>query len=184
MRKIFIDCGYNMGDVTSEFRNKLGDSFEYYAFEANPYLYEKYKNKHDFLSLQSKAVWIADGQIPFYVVVVDRNGNDNKYTGASTLIKEKSNWNMSIHQREEEVLVECIDFSKFLSDNFEKTDYIIVKMDIEGAEYEILNKLIEIDTADFMNEIYVEFHDEKVGLSKDKIISDLEKLNIKVHKWH
>jgi hypothetical protein len=36
-------------DSLSDFRNKLGDSFEYYAFEANPYLYEKYKNKHNFL---------------------------------------------------------------------------------------------------------------------------------------
>ena len=184
MRKIFIDCGYNIGDVTSEFRNKLGPSYEYYAFEANPYIYESHKTRHSFVNLQNKAVWIEDGYLPFYVVTVDRYGIENKHTGASTLIKEKSDWNMSINQRQEEIMVECINFSTFLHQTFSQSDFIIVKLDVEGAEYEILDNLIKMNTATYINELYVEFHDDKVGRSKNDIISQLNNLNIKVHLWH
>ena len=51
-----------------------------------------------------------------------------------------------------------IDFSRWLSANFSIRDYIIVKMDIEGAEYEVLEKMIRDGTLQMVNELYVEFH--------------------------
>jgi len=185
MKKIFIDCGYNEGTVTSAFRNSLGSDFEFYAFEANPYLYEMFKNVNPFSKLENKAVWIENTTIPFYVVTVDRHGNRTSRTGASTLMESKAKWNMSVHKEQEIVNVEAIDFSNFIETNFSIDDQIIVKMDVEGAEYQILQKLLETGVINYINDLYVEFHDEKVtGVSKKEIMNRLNETNIRLHLWH
>ena len=114
MKNIFIDCGYNMGDITTQFRNQLGGQYEYYAFEANPDLYEKYKNKHDFINLKNKAVWVENGEIEFYIPTIDRHYNPCPDNGGSTLLKEKAEWNMSVagYKEQKKVIVECFDFSE------------------------------------------------------------------------
>ena len=71
MRNIFIDCGYNVGDVTNSVYQEKGDQYEYFAFEANPYLFEAHKNRHPFCKLEQKAVSIEDCTLPFYVVKID-----------------------------------------------------------------------------------------------------------------
>jgi FkbM family methyltransferase len=185
MKKVFIDCGYNQGQTTSEFRKTLGEEFMFFAFEANPYLYEMYKNKNPFCVLENKAVWKENTTLPFYVVTVDRHGNKTPNTGASTLVKSKSDWNMSIHKEQEVVDVDAFDFSEFIIDNFEKEDLIILKMDIEGAEYEVIQKMIDTGAINYINKMYVEFHDSKVdGFSKDGILEQISKTNVEVNLWH
>ena len=44
------------------------------------------------------------------------------------------------------VQVPTIDFSQFISDNFEITDEVVLKMDIEGAEYAVINKMLNDGT--------------------------------------
>ena len=70
-------------------------------------------------------------------------------------------------------MVKCINFSKWLKENFSEDDYIIVSFDIEGAEYEILESMKADDTLKYMNKFYVEFHGTKLAT-----------LNIKTeHDW-
>jgi len=54
--------------------------------------------------------------------------------------------------------VECIDFSRWVLDNFKEDDHIIVKMDIEGAEFRVLVKMIHDGSINYINELYVEWH--------------------------
>ena len=184
MRNIFIDCGYNVGDVTNSVHQEKGDQYEYFAFEANPYLFEAHKNRHPFCKLEQKAVWIEDCTLPFYVVKIDRYGKENPFTGASTLNKKKSQWNMNIHKEEEEVEAEAINFSNFILNNFKKEDNIVVKMDIEGAEYAILNKMLDDHSIDYINHLIVEFHDEKVQEDSKGIVKRIKEKNIMFTPWH
>jgi FkbM family methyltransferase len=178
-RKIFIDCGYSHGEATNLFLKKLGKEYEYFGFEANPYLYDRFKDKHDFVNLSNNAVWVKNGTVDFYVITNDRSGDWNPYTGASTVMKEKSDWNMNVHTGQRKVTVPSIDFSDFMHKNFKKEDFIVLKMDIEGGEYDVLNKLIADKTLDYVNELYIEFHDAKVGRSSKAIIDYLEAKKIK-----
>lgn len=184
MRNVFIDCGYNLGNVTEDTYKQKGDEYEYFAFEANPYLFEAHKDRHPFCKLKCNAVWIEDCTLPFYVVKIDKYGKENLLTGASTLNKKKSQWNMSIHKEEEEIQVEAINFSNFILDNFKKEDTIVVKMDIEGAEYAILSKMIIDGSINYINELRVEFHDEKTGEKSEDIIKNIKENNIKFVPWH
>ena len=184
MKKIFIDCGYNEGQTTSHFKKILGEEFSFFGFEANPYLYESFKSKNPFCVLENKAVWKENTILPFYVVTVDRNGKKTPNTGASTLIKSKSDWNMKVHKKQETVEVIAFDFSEFILNNFQQEDVIIVKMDIEGAEYDVIQKLIDTGAIHYINKLYVEFHDSKVvGFSKKHIMDQLSKTNVRIRPW-
>jgi FkbM family methyltransferase len=52
--------------------------------------------------------------------------------------------------------VRCFDFSAWL----EQHPNVIVKMDIEGAEYEVLGHMIDEGTDRLVSELIVEWHDE------------------------
>ena len=79
------------------------------------------------------------------------------YTDQSSNILEKSQdwWN----DEYEEYDVEVINFSSFLKKTVTVDDYVIIKMDIEGSEFAVLDKLIQDNSIDFVNDLYVEFHE-------------------------
>jgi len=187
MRKIFIDCGSHDGCSIRKFRDLYDkkEEYEIYSFEPNPHLqkyYDQLYNKH---THYSKGVWVKDGKIDFYV---------SGCTGGSTLIetKYKHNEKKRITRKivcnlilpiEEKINIDCIDLSYWIKNTFSKDDYIILKMDIEGAEYEILYKMIKESTLDYINELLIEFHNHKSGYTQHDdncIISILKEKNIKV----
>ena len=84
---------------------------------------------------------------------MDKYDNPDGKTGASSLNKNKSNWNLSSgHRSVKEVQVEAVDFSKWLENTFQADDYIVLKMDIEGSEYEVLSKMMVDNSIDLVRE--------------------------------
>ena len=64
------------------------------------------------------------------------------------------------------ITAKSFDFSKWIKENFDKEDFIHLKMDIEGAEYQVLRKMVDDDSISFINELDVEFHWEAIQLPK------------------
>ena len=95
-----------------------------------------------------KAVWIEDA-----VIVFGTGRNDFR----STIVNE----NLHFEQDDDGVRyeVEAIDFSKWLSENIKPDDYVVMKMDIEGAEYDVLERMIRDETYKLIDKYYVEFHE-------------------------
>ena len=66
-------------------------------------------------------------------------------------------------------------------------DYIILKLNIEGAEYMILEKMIRDGSIEYINELYCQFHHEKISsLSRryhNKLIKKIKKKNLKFYSW-
>jgi FkbM family methyltransferase len=135
MRKIFIDGGAYNGKTSRDFA-KLNPDFEIFAFEPDPENLKIIKLPPQ-ATLIKKAIWNIDGILPFQSGIGE---------GSNLLFICKSKTNTS---------VETINFVKWLKENFTKEDYIIIKLDIEGAEYCILKDLLESGLAD---ELYVEWH--------------------------
>ncbi len=73
--------------------------------------------------------------------------------------------------------VEAIDFSKWVLSNFEKEDYIILKMDIEGSEYKVLPKMIDDGSIEYINTLIIEWHDWILPQFKDMTRSLSSKIN-------
>ena len=156
MRKVFLDCGANDGRSVEMFRKHFTD-YEIYCFEANP----KIKWNID-VPLIRKAVWIFDGEIKFY------KGSSL----ASSIFKNKTTGNLS----KKPIVIPCLDFSKWILNNFTKQDEIILKLDIEGAEYKVLDKMILDDSISLISKLYIDWHYMKIGLSKeehDRLVSRL-----------
>jgi len=79
--------------------------------------------------------------------------------------------------------VKCFDFSAFIRDNFTKEDYIIVKLDIEGSEYEVMDKLIIDGTIDYINHFYIEWHNVD-NRNPAIYINKIYEKNIKYTQWY
>lgn len=181
-RRIFIDGGGHIGSSVRKFRSEidLNTQYEIFTFEPNPDFANEYSTfqKH---CLMPNAVWIDDGEMDFFL---DREDGDG-----STLIKEKTTreeGGIGQLDKEKPLRVRTIDISSFIKRNFKKNDYIVLKLDIEGAEYKVLNKLLEDGTIHYINKLFIEWHWFKIGLSEavhQDLVTKLEASKIPVTEW-
>jgi hypothetical protein len=59
------------------------------------------------------------------------------------------------------VPVPAIDFSAWLRRTVGPDDHVVVKMDIEGAEYPVLTKLLNDGTINLISVLYIEWHHDR-----------------------
>ena len=180
-RKIFLDVGAWDGISVKLFRKhwKNHEEFEIHSFECNLNLLERLKKEKN-INVYDTAAWVYDGTVDFYMAPPEF---PYSFTLCSSLIKEKTTGNLDIKNP---VKVKCIDFSKWIMDNLSKEDYIILKMDIEGAEWEVLPKMMKDGSMDYIDEFYGEWHVGKVGKTKEDLSvmkENLEKYNLEMRHW-
>jgi len=156
---VFVDCGSNLGQEIDSF---LDEGVIFDSYEPHPYFYKKldlkYKN-HERISLTNKAVWINSLNLEFYFKKPIKEWGDNHVSGGASLLRKTNH-------RGENVSVDCID----IVDVVKKHEKIkILKLDIEGAEYKVLRRLIETGLIDKPEFIFFEDHEAKVINKKDFI---------------
>jgi FkbM family methyltransferase len=202
MKNIYIDCGTHYGQGLHYFMQIYGMNADWdiYTFEANPITYRcfleknqqllKYNNINHF----NKAVYTYDGEIVINQenFIDEPNTDQASSTGQASSIISLDKWNprdgLSREKFESKSVVECIDFSKFIK-QFAGHN-VIAKFDIEGAEYEVLEKLIEENTFSIFNTLYVEFHSgffensNEMKLREQKIKQSFSEKAINLIDWH
>lgn len=152
----YVDLGCYNGDTILQFyqhRNLPApqDDFQIYAFDPNPLfkpIWEKLTKAFPNVNFSNKAAY-TDNKVRKFTI------DTNYLAYGSTLEESKVNWGVG-----EIVEAECFDFSEWVKQF--KDDYLIVKMDIEGAEFPILEKMLKNDTVKYMNQLWVEVHPNKV----------------------
>lgn len=154
MRKIFIDCGANLGAVLADFIRKLPDH-DFYAFEPNGQLLasiheEVDRTGHPHVTVYEQAAWTHDGTANLYL----------GHHESSTLLLGKRVPPVYDQQIDyaHPVPVRCVDFSTWLASEAGAEDHVTVKMDIEGAEYPVLRKMITDGTLNLISVLYIEWH--------------------------
>ena len=167
-----IDCGANVGEFTKRFLEKgfIVDAFEPDPIAINELKKKCKKNKN--LNLFQSAVGLKDNtQKLFRYRKFDEN--DPYSTQGSSLLDYRSGTNKPF------VEIKVIDFTNHI--NKQKKDISLLKMDIEGSEIEILNKIIDLNIHDKIKYIFVETHERfshKLGLETAKLKLRIKKLNI------
>jgi len=160
-----IDCGAYNGDILQQAKkSEKCKGFDFYAIECNPLLINT--DYGDGVVVINKAAWIYDGELNLYV------SSGNPTNRGSSIKKEKSTGSLDCGLK-----VQCFDFSKWLLNNFEGDDKIILKMNIEGAEYEVLEKCIADRSIDLIDELYVRWHWNKIGMEEKRHTDLVGRLN-------
>ena len=202
MRKVFLDCGTNLCQGLKQIsnENEMDESWIIYSFDANPEVYNYLdKTKYTNVNFINEGVWIESCYRFLNQEVLDILKNEwvdgnligeeftkAKVGGATNIMGDDYKWghwidndNRLINSLE----VKCFDFSYYIKDNFNKEDYIVVKLDIEGAEYPVMDKLIEDGTIDYIDSIYVEWHNID-NRDKNYYVNIINEKNIKYTEWH
>ena len=137
--KTFLDAGYYVGRALDYYVPLMDETWKVYAFEPNPNL-ELDASRFPFeVEFIRKAIWIEDGEIEFVI-----GGRDD------------ASYINSLQEGEPQTItVPCIDFSKFVS-GLEGT--IVCSMDAEGAEFPVLQKMLDDGTASKLALLDIEFH--------------------------
>lgn len=186
-RRVLVDCGANTCTVLRSFVEQLPD-FEFFAFEAQPELHgvgravaEEFPGVR--IEFIPKAVWTEDTHVDFYLAT---EWGPN-YRGGSTLVAGHTK-NLSAIDYRQPVRVEAVDFSTWLGRNFLPEDYVIVKMDIEGAEYDVLEKVVADGNLAVIDELIIEFHqhmNDRIPRERhDRLLRTLRRSSCHVEIWH
>lgn len=157
---IAIDCGANVGNI-SEILAKTGVTV--YSFEPNPFAFQKLVEKvknFDQVTCINKGVWDKNTTMKLYSHEM-AEGDEAFWSFGSSIIESKGNVNTS-----RSVEVEIIDLTEFIENLGKPID--LLKIDIEGAECELLEKFIAKELYKKVKITLVETHDSKIPGQKEK----------------
>jgi hypothetical protein len=156
--KSYIDLGAFRGKTLARF-NTARPGYTRYAFECSPAL-AAFDYGPD-VNVVRAAAWTHFGELPFYLSKVKQD-----WVEGSTVFKNKITGNID---SEHPFMVPCMNFSTWLLSNFKDraiapSDYIVVKMNVEGAEYELIPHLINSGAIHLISELHIQWHWNKIGL--------------------
>lgn len=174
--KVYIDGGAYNGD-SLDCRRLFSFKADYIiAFEPNPDMFPTLAHKlHDgeINELHNAIIWTEETILPFSV------DNGNPPLGSSAMPSKKTYDTGTLYE------LHAIDFAEFVSGY--KDDELLVKLDIEGAEFPVLRKLIDTGNIKYIDRLAVEFHPNKVTeyttQDKDNLIAELQTLT-NFEEWH
>jgi len=157
-RKIFIDCGANNGSSVRYFKEKLDpkDEFEIFSFEPNGDFvsnFEKLKEKYEKLTYFQLAVSDYNGEVEFY-----KHSSNSAANTTSATKGQKRNCGSQVPGTVTKEVVKCIDLGAWIVQNFSMSDYIHLKLDVECAEYQIIEKMINDGSLEYVDFLSLEWH--------------------------
>lgn len=123
-------------------------SFDIYSFECDVKFHHSIRKAVDAfpphkITLVPHAAYIREGKMEFSGDMGHLHLQNNSMATASNA---KSR------------VVETIDFSEWLETNVHEDDFVVVKLDVEEAEYAILDRLLTKGTLCLVDELYMEVH--------------------------
>ena len=169
-RYVFLDGGAHKGESVSHFQDSLGCAlrpWEIFAFEPNPEL-------HPFLSGLRDVTMIGKA-------LAGQNGTTSFHFGKTSL--EGSIVGEKKRLIDKEVNVELLDLSEWIKSQFSADDFVWLKLDVEGAEYEILRKILSDGNAHLLDILSIEFHNKWLGVDKaedKRLVEQLIRAGVRV----
>lgn len=173
---VFIDLGAADGNSFNAFLNDKygavancpsGGLWEAVLVEANPRFQApieqtKARFPEAVEAFPSTAAYMCQGQTSFYLDTVTTAQN---YWGSSM----SSNHPDVVHSGKKKVTVNTVNLNRLLVERTIPSDYVLVKMDIEGAEFDIVPCLAHSPAAALMDALWMEQHDVSWGLAGNSL---------------
>jgi FkbM family methyltransferase len=194
--RVFVDCGFNKGEVLQGFIDSLPKGFQYYGFEVNEPLFAELardlrRRNPEVVSLQFRAVSDQDGEIEFFA----SGTNHGLVIGEATTIVQGMSADAERYDHPQKT--QSIDFSKWVEQIVHKhtrgqqPPYLAIKMDIEGAEYMVLEHMNNTGTLRTINYLIIEYHSylfegnqrHEYEVRERHLRAILAEGGVRVHEW-
>jgi len=162
--KYWLDLGSRKGVSLKWAVKHLRDVDKYIGFEPVPEFCKKLRIKfrsNSKVKINNAAIGIRDrGDAAFFL--------DKTLQQDDTIFIGKGSSLIEGMQNGEIIKVKGISLSNYILSNFKKSDYIIVKVDIEGMEYDVLEDIIRSGAIDYIDEMRCEWHIEQLTRKTDR----------------
>jgi FkbM family methyltransferase len=152
---VVLDCGANVGDVTSKFART---GARVYAFEPNPICFEVIKQRFRWMpnvTCLNKGVMDRDCVLTLTTPAPHAGFDELEVTVAASF---KPNEVAAYPTTANEIA--CVDIDRFVRSLGSRVR--LMKVDIEGAEIEVLNRLMDTGSIDLIDQLVVETHEEQM----------------------
>lgn len=159
---LFVDCGANRGDISALFADRGANVV---AFEPDPlayrYLSDRFNGVTNVRCIQ-KGVDANSGKGKLFFHSDRSQREDQAFTVSSSIVEEKSNID-----KKNAVEIELIDLDDYIRQLDRDVD--VLKMDVEGAEIAILEKMIANETYRKVGLMLVETHEKRIPSHREKV---------------
>ena len=192
-KKLFVDMGANVGGGYDYFSKVFKPAdFSWHFFEPNPNCMKALEAKLagvDFphgRQMFEEAVWVKDEPLTFYGLSETGNATSE---GASVLASHNSAFYEAGAQGT--LTVQGRDIAAYLREAEAAYDHVVIKMDIEGAELDVLEYLWrQPEIFSKPTVIFIEFHalylkekEEAVAKAREKAIWKNAPKNVTLLEW-
>lgn len=143
---VLIDCGASNGSALGELESQFGPFTHVWAIEPNPDNARLISRDDPRIEIVEAAVSTSYGNSKLYL--------SDQFDG-STLYPEKISGNI---RRDRFIEISTIDFADWLHRTVESADRVVCKMDIEGAEFDVLEHLLRTKQIQCIDLLLVEWH--------------------------
>jgi FkbM family methyltransferase len=155
-RKVFIDIGGHLGETVRRFYREVSDAGEYdiYTFEPDLETFKlldanvgHIKN----VNIVNAMMGTKDGMVDFFVGQANQNEGGTSLKGKQT----------GLVNYDKPTKVESMDLARWLRSNINKDDHVVLKMNIEGGEYDLMELLLDEDLTGLIDECFIQLHAHK-----------------------
>ncbi|KAI3742768.1 hypothetical protein L1987_60463 [Smallanthus sonchifolius] len=154
---VYIDVGARSygSSIVSWFKKqypKQNKSFDIYAIEADKRFLDQYKSKKG-VTLLPYAVWVKNESLIFEINQTAPRDNDNGNKRGMGRIRPGESGKSGSGD-----VVQGFDFAEWLKNTVSEKDFVVVKMDVEGSEFDLIPWLVETGAICLIDEVFLECH--------------------------
>jgi FkbM family methyltransferase len=162
-KKWFIDLGGHLGQSIRRFYRQVEDADKYniVSFEPEPETFAKLLRNVGHIpniELINKAATTHNNQVDFYPGKANENEGGTTLKGKQTGAVDYGN----------PVKVDAVDFCKWLKETVKQKDYVVIKINIEGGEYDLMEKMLKDKVTHLIDEVYIQLHSHKFPQGPDR----------------
>ncbi|XP_076913534.1 uncharacterized protein LOC143572198 [Bidens hawaiensis] len=197
-RYVYIDVGARSygSSIVSWFKKqypKQNKTFDIYAIEADTHFHEQYKSKKG-VTLLPYAAWVKNESLVFEINKTP--GDENVETGHGMGRIQPVRPGGGIVGSTD--VIQGFDFADWLKNTVSEEDFVVMKMDVEGTEFDLIPRLIETGAICLIDEVFLECHYNRwqkccPGVRSPKyeksygecldLFTSLRRRGVLVHQW-
>ncbi|PIN26331.1 hypothetical protein CDL12_00917 [Handroanthus impetiginosus] len=200
LKYVYVDVGARSygSSIVSWFKKqypKQNKTFEIYAIEADKIFHDEYKYKKR-VTLLPYAAWVRNETLFFEINNDPSHKEVEKGRGMGRIRPVQSSGSSSSSSFVDEI--EGFDFADWLKNTVSERDYVVMKMDVEGTEFDLIPRLFKTGAICLIDELFLECHYnrwqkccpgertpkyQKTYGQCLKLFTSLRKSGVLVHQW-